>query len=45
MLDRWRDTLVKFVKVMPIDYRRALQRLKDREQRKTDMTPATEEVF
>ncbi len=45
ILDRWRDMVGKFVKIMPIDYRRALQRLKDREQRQTDTTPATEEVF
>lgn len=30
---------------MPIDYRKSLQRLKDREQRETEFTPATEEVF
>ncbi|MDY6914126.1 MAG: glutamate synthase large subunit [Planctomycetota bacterium] len=45
ILTGWRDMLGKFVKVMPIDYRRAMQRLKEREQRQTDTTPATEEVF
>jgi glutamate synthase domain-containing protein 3 len=45
ILERWRDMIGRFVKVMPIDYRRSLQRLKDREQRDTDTTPATEEVF
>ena len=45
ILDRWRDMLGRFVKVVPIDYRRAIQRMRDREDRQTDSTPATEEVF
>ncbi|MBL7218895.1 MAG: glutamate synthase large subunit [Phycisphaerae bacterium] len=45
ILDRWRDMLGKFVKVVPIDYRRAIQRMRDREERQADSTPATEEVF
>ncbi len=45
ILDRWRDVVGTFVKVVPIDYRKAMQRLRDREQRLTDTTPATEEVF
>ena len=45
ILDRWRDMVGRFVRVMPIDYRRALERLRQREQRETDTTPATEEVF
>ncbi|MCY2930238.1 MAG: glutamate synthase large subunit [Planctomycetota bacterium] len=45
ILNRWRDTVGKFVKVMPIDYRRALERIKEREGRQTETTPATEEVF
>ncbi len=45
ILDRWRDVIGTFVKVVPIDYRRAMQRLRDREERLTDTTPATEEVF
>ena len=45
ILDRWRDMPGKFVKVVPIDYRRALQRMRDREERQADSTPATEEVF
>ncbi len=35
----------KFVKVMPIDYRKALERLREREAVPADQTPATEEVF
>jgi glutamate synthase domain-containing protein 2/glutamate synthase domain-containing protein 3 len=45
ILDRWRDMIGRFVKVVPIDYQRALQRLKDREQRQTETTAATEEVY
>ena len=45
ILNRWTETLGKFVKVMPIDYRQAMLRIKDREQRETETTPATEEVF
>jgi glutamate synthase domain-containing protein 2/glutamate synthase domain-containing protein 1/glutamate synthase domain-containing protein 3 len=45
LLDRWRDVVGRFVKVVPIDYRRALQRLREREDRQTEFTPATEEVF
>jgi len=45
ILDRWRDMLGRFVKIVPIDYRRAMQRMRDRENRQADTTPATEEVF
>jgi glutamate synthase (NADPH) large chain len=45
ILDNWREMVGKFVKVMPIDYRKALKRLRDRERRQTDFVPATEEVY
>jgi len=45
ILDSWREMAGQFVKVMPIDYRRALERLRQREQVGGDQTPATEEVF
>ncbi len=45
LLDNWEETVGRFVKVMPIDYRRALERLKEREMRETEYSPATEEVF
>ena len=45
ILDTWDDMVGKFVKVMPIDYRRAMERLREREDRETETTPATEEVF
>ena len=45
ILYKWGDIMGKFVKVIPIDYRKALERMRAREQRHTDTTPATEEVF
>ncbi|MCF7957765.1 MAG: glutamate synthase large subunit [Phycisphaerae bacterium] len=45
LLDNWTEAVGKFVKVMPIDYRRALQQLKDREMQQSETLPATEEVF
>jgi glutamate synthase (NADPH/NADH) large chain len=45
ILDNWNDAIGRFVKVMPIDYRRALEKMRAAEQRDTDTTPATEEVF
>ncbi len=45
ILDRWREMSGRFVKVMPIDYRKALVRLREREQVKSEEVAATEEVF
>jgi glutamate synthase domain-containing protein 3 len=45
LLDNWQEMSGKFVKVMPIDYRKALERLRQQEAVRTDQTPATEEVF
>jgi len=45
ILDNWADVVGKFVKVVPIDYRRALEKMRAAEQRDTETTPATEEVF
>ncbi|MHB1037681.1 MAG: glutamate synthase large subunit [Pirellulales bacterium] len=45
ILNAWKEVAGKFVKVIPIDYRQALARLREREQAKTEFTPATEEVF
>ncbi len=45
ILESWPEALGKFVKVMPIDYRRALERLREQEQVSGDQTPTTEEVF
>jgi glutamate synthase domain-containing protein 3 len=45
ILDAWPDMVGKFVKVVPIDYRIALEKMRAAEQRHTETTPATEEVF
>jgi glutamate synthase domain-containing protein 2/glutamate synthase domain-containing protein 1/glutamate synthase domain-containing protein 3 len=45
LLDRWRETAGRFVKVMPIDYRKALERLRERDEVQGDASPATEEVY
>ena len=45
ILDTWSDMVGKFVKVVPIDYRKALEQMRAAEQRNTETTPATEEVF
>jgi glutamate synthase domain-containing protein 2/glutamate synthase domain-containing protein 1/glutamate synthase domain-containing protein 3 len=45
ILNAWSDMIGRFVKVVPIDYRKALQKMRAAEQRDTDSTPATEEVF
>ncbi|HUT88119.1 MAG TPA: glutamate synthase large subunit [Thermoguttaceae bacterium] len=45
ILGAWQEMAGKFVKVMPIDYRRALERLREREDVGDEATPATEEVF
>jgi glutamate synthase domain-containing protein 3 len=45
ILDTWSDMVGKFVKVVPIDYRKALEKMRAAEERHTETTPATEEVF
>ena len=45
ILNSWRAMVGRFVKVMPIDYRKVLERLKEREEQQTEFTPATEEVY
>jgi glutamate synthase domain-containing protein 3 len=45
ILNAWPDMMGKFVKVVPIDYRKALEKMRAAEQRHTETTPATEEVF
>jgi glutamate synthase domain-containing protein 2/glutamate synthase domain-containing protein 1/glutamate synthase domain-containing protein 3 len=45
ILSNWQDMVGKFVKVIPSDYRKALEKMRAAEQRDTDTTPATEEVF
>jgi len=45
VVEAWPDMVGKFVKVVPIDYRKALEKMRAAEQRDTETTPATEEVF
>jgi glutamate synthase domain-containing protein 3 len=45
ILDNWDEMAGKFVKVMPIDYRKALERQREREEARDSFTPATEEVY
>jgi glutamate synthase domain-containing protein 2/glutamate synthase domain-containing protein 1/glutamate synthase domain-containing protein 3 len=45
VIENWNQMVGRFVKVMPIDYRKSLQRIRQREDRRTETTPATEEVF
>ncbi len=45
ILDRWQEMVGRFVKVMPIDYRKALQRLRERQQASSEDAPTTEEVY
>jgi glutamate synthase domain-containing protein 2/glutamate synthase domain-containing protein 3 len=45
ILRAWPDMVGKFVKVIPTDYRKALERMRAVEHRDTETTPATEEVF
>ena len=45
ILENWHEMAGKFVKVIPIDYRKALERLREREAVTGEQTVATEEVF
>jgi glutamate synthase domain-containing protein 3 len=45
ILDDWASRLPLFVKVMPIEYRKALERMRLEEYAASDNVAATEEVF
>jgi glutamate synthase domain-containing protein 2/glutamate synthase domain-containing protein 1/glutamate synthase domain-containing protein 3 len=45
ILDNWPEMSGKFVKVMPIDYRKALEKIRERERVRGEESDATEEVF
>ena len=45
ILDNWPEMSGKFVKVMPIDYRKALEKMRQHERVSSEQTPATEEVY
>ena len=45
ILRDWDEMLPRFVKVMPIDYRKALERIAKEESRETETVGITEEVY
>jgi glutamate synthase domain-containing protein 2/glutamate synthase domain-containing protein 3 len=45
ILNNWENRLPYFVKVMPIDYRKVLERMRQREDRESETISATEEVY
>ena len=45
ILDNWETHFPLFVKVMPIDYRKALEKMRQYEQVRSEQIPATEEVY
>ena len=45
ILKSWSEMLPRFVKVMPMDYKKALEKIKEREQKNIDSVEMTEEVF
>ena len=45
ILENWDTHFPLFVKVMPIDYRRVLERMRLGEERDTETVSATEEVY
>ena len=45
ILDEWESRLPLFVKVMPVDYRKVLERMRLEKSRDEDTLSATEEVY
>ncbi|MBN2653403.1 MAG: glutamate synthase large subunit [Spirochaetales bacterium] len=45
LLDSWEESISMFVKVMPIDYRKALERISESESKNSDSNAVTEEVY
>jgi glutamate synthase domain-containing protein 3 len=45
ILGNWEEMLPLFVRVMPIDYRRALERIQAQESKGSEIAEMTEEVF
>ncbi len=45
LLDNWETHLPLFVKVIPVDYRKVLERMKQKEDTERDTVSATEEVY
>lgn len=45
ILESWEEILPRFVKIMPIEYRRALAKMREREIQNAESSAVTEEVF
>jgi glutamate synthase (NADPH/NADH) large chain/glutamate synthase (ferredoxin) len=45
ILDQWEEYLPRFIKVLPIEYERVLQRFMEKEDRHSERLSATEEVY
>ena len=45
ILKDWAEMLPKFVKVLPVDYKKALERMKRFELKETEVVTITEEVY
>ena len=45
VLQNWEDILPYFVKVIPVEYRRALSRIKEKAAKESDIVGMTEEVY
>ncbi|MBN1942761.1 MAG: glutamate synthase large subunit, partial [Phycisphaerae bacterium] len=45
ILDHWESMIGRFVKVLPVEYRKAMERLRLQEHREGEFVPATEEVY
>jgi glutamate synthase domain-containing protein 2/glutamate synthase domain-containing protein 3 len=45
ILRDWTEMLPQFVKVMPVDYRRALERIRKEQSKETEVVAMTEEVY
>jgi glutamate synthase domain-containing protein 3 len=45
VIKEWDEYLPYFVKVIPVEYRRALERIKDQDSRDSDQVGMTEEVY
>jgi len=45
ILRDWDEMLPRFVKVMPVDYRKALERIAKEQSRETETVGVTEEVY
>jgi glutamate synthase domain-containing protein 3 len=45
ILELWEEMLPLFVKVIPLDYRAAMERLKEREMKESESVNMTEEVY